>query len=85
MCVMSDSFDTRGGAADLQASGDLPDVEVVKVRGYSPACTHSKEMPPHVLVCLRCYLLILLGSNCKSKGSKTCSPRFAPQPTTGMI
>lgn len=32
LCVMSDSYDFLGGAADLQASGDLPPVvEVVKV------------------------------------------------------
>lgn len=32
ICVMSDSFNNRGGAAGLQASGDLPDVDIVKVR-----------------------------------------------------
>lgn len=32
VCVMSDSFDIFGNAAALQASGDLPQVEVVKVR-----------------------------------------------------
>ncbi|CAN0353195.1 unnamed protein product, partial [Hapterophycus canaliculatus] len=30
VCVISDSFDQSGNAADLQASGDLPQVEVVK-------------------------------------------------------
>lgn len=32
VCVMTDSFDYLGNVADLQASGDLPQVEVVKVR-----------------------------------------------------
>ena len=32
VCVMSDSFDFYGLAASLQASGDLPQVEIVKVR-----------------------------------------------------
>lgn len=32
MCFLSDSFDIMGNAADLQASGDLPEVDVVKVR-----------------------------------------------------
>lgn len=32
LCVMSDSFNSNGGAAALQASGDLPAVKVVKVR-----------------------------------------------------
>lgn len=32
LCVLSDSFDYLGYAAALQASGDLPEVEVVKVR-----------------------------------------------------
>lgn len=31
VCVMSDSFNVRGFASDLQDSGDLPNVEVVKV------------------------------------------------------
>ncbi len=31
VCVMSDSFNALGNAEDLQASGDLPHVEVVKV------------------------------------------------------
>ncbi len=31
VCVMSDSFNHLGLAEDLQASGDLPLVEVVKV------------------------------------------------------
>lgn len=31
ICVLSDSFDNNGGATDLQASGDLPLVNVVKV------------------------------------------------------
>lgn len=31
VCVLSDSFNQMGNAADLQASGDLPEVEVVKV------------------------------------------------------
>lgn len=32
ICVMSDSFNNLGLAADLQASGDLPAVDVVKVQ-----------------------------------------------------
>lgn len=32
LCLMSDSFNFLGNAAALQASGDLPAVEVVKVR-----------------------------------------------------
>lgn len=31
ICIISDSFNNAAGAADLQASGDLPDVSVVKV------------------------------------------------------
>lgn len=31
ICVMSDSFNNHGGAAVLEALGDLPDVDVVKV------------------------------------------------------
>ena len=34
ICVMSDSFNHLGGAAGLQASGDLPPVDVVKVMPY---------------------------------------------------
>lgn len=32
VCVLSDSFDDLGNAADLEASGDLPPVDVVKVK-----------------------------------------------------
>jgi len=42
VCVMSDSFDHLGIAEDLQASGDLPQVEVVKVcveRQHVERCT----------------------------------------------
>lgn len=31
LCVMSDSFDANGYVEGLQASGDLPDVDVVLV------------------------------------------------------
>lgn len=31
ICVVSDSFNNNGGAAGLQARGDLPPVDVVKV------------------------------------------------------
>lgn len=31
LCVLSDSFDNKGDASSLQASGDLPPVDVVKV------------------------------------------------------
>ena len=34
LCVLSDSFNHLGGAAGLQMSGDLPDVDVVKVRQH---------------------------------------------------
>lgn len=39
VCVISDSFNFTGGASDLMASGDLPEVEVIRVRltyGISP-------------------------------------------------
>ena len=35
VCVLSDSFDIFGNALALQASGDLPQVEVVRV-SYFP-------------------------------------------------
>ena len=31
LCVMSDSLNLLGNRADLELSGDLPDVEVIKV------------------------------------------------------
>ena len=34
VCVMSNSFNALGNAEALQASGDLPHVEVVKVCDY---------------------------------------------------
>lgn len=43
LCVMSDSFDAQGNAADLQASGDLPDVYVVEVRSWSPRVYLSRS------------------------------------------
>ncbi len=33
VCVMSDSFDTTGRPASLQAAGILPPVDIVKVSG----------------------------------------------------
>ncbi len=39
ICVMSDSFDVHGSASDLKDSGDLPDVEIVKVKYEASAKT----------------------------------------------
>lgn len=36
LCVMSDSFNALGDAEDLQASGDLPEVDVILVRSFKP-------------------------------------------------
>lgn len=41
LCVLSDSFNVLGNAAGLQASGDLPEVDVVKVRPARVRTTHS--------------------------------------------
>ena len=38
VCVMSDSFDARYYASDLRDSGDLPEVENLKVRDCPAAC-----------------------------------------------
>lgn len=32
VCVISNGFDSGGAASGLQASGDLPEVEIIKVR-----------------------------------------------------
>lgn len=47
VCVVSNSFDANGAAASLQASGDLPVVEVVKVRRTTsgfPCCRRAEMM-----------------------------------------
>ena len=40
ICVLSDSFSNTGGADALEASGDLPPVDVVKVIHYR--CTYFR-------------------------------------------
>ena len=47
VCVMSDSFDQLGNAEDLQASGDLPQVEVVKVGVALPRLGHCTDTVGH--------------------------------------
>ncbi len=43
VCVMSDSFNALGNAEDLQASGDLPHVQVVKV------CAYQRTVPSRTI------------------------------------
>ena len=57
VCVMSDSFNTLGGAEDLQASGDLPEVEVVKVCDRSPGGVY--EFHCGATRCRRCQLFVV--------------------------
>ncbi|CAN0306148.1 unnamed protein product [Scytosiphon promiscuus] len=47
VCVISDSFDRLGNAATLQASGDLPPVEVVKELPLEIAATDEGTRPRH--------------------------------------
>ena len=60
VCVMSNSFNARGGAEDLQASGDLPEVEVVKVCDRSPGGVY--EFHCDATRCRWCQVLVVPGS-----------------------
>ena len=46
ICVLSDSFNNNGGAAGLQASGDLPLVGVVKVPRGCTRLSLNTHTPP---------------------------------------
>lgn len=64
LCVMSDSFNSRGFAEELQESGDLPEVEVIQasqaVKGLS--LPHVPEMrgPWCSRVLMPCLTVVLL-------------------------